>query len=64
MTAQMLRGSDHFIRWDEFSKYLKPIELTSASFISNDALKTDIEAFTNICRDVSNTQEATGGSRL
>jgi len=32
ITSQMLRGSGHFVRWDEFRRYLRPIELPSDRF--------------------------------
>ena len=39
VTSQVLRGSGHYVRWDEFRRYLSPIELPSG-----------IEAFTNSLR--------------
>ena len=32
MTSQVLWGSGHFVRWDEFRRYLRPIELPSDPF--------------------------------
>ena len=50
MTSQMLRNSDHFVKWDEFRRYLGPIELPSDPFLSTEALEFGIEAFTNTLR--------------
>ena len=50
MTSQMLRGSGHYVRWDEYRRYLGPIELPSDPFLSTDALEIGIEAFTNTLR--------------
>ena len=48
MTVRMLRGSGHFDRWDEFRRYLQPIELSSDPFLFTDALEIEIKAITNI----------------
>ena len=50
MTSQVLRGSSHYVRWDEFRRYLRPIELPSDPFLSTDALEIGIGAFTNTLR--------------
>ena len=50
MTSQVLRGSGHYVRWDEFRRYPRPIELPSDPFLSTDALEIGIEAFTNTLR--------------
>ena len=47
MTSQVLRGSGNYVRWDEFRRYLRPIELPSDPFLSTVALEIGIEAFTN-----------------
>ena len=50
MTSQMLRSTQHFVRWDEFGRYLRQVELPSDPFLSTDAQGTDNETFTNTLR--------------
>ena len=47
MTAQMLWNKSHYIRWNEFRRYPKQIEIPLDTFLSISALDMGIEVFSN-----------------
>ena len=47
MTSEIFRSTDQFVRWDEFRRYPRPIDLPFDPFLSTDALETGIATFSN-----------------